>query len=81
MIPSVIFTEANIAYLLPGVRPYQGGGVSFGITLSEAQGFLNNYPYMIVSASLVMVLIMICFNLFGNGLRDALNPSLKGADN
>ncbi|MDY2913604.1 MAG: ABC transporter permease [Candidatus Enteromonas sp.] len=81
MIPSVIFTEANIAYLLPGVLQYQGGVVSFGITLSEAQGFLNNYPYMIVSASLVMVLIMICFNLFGNGLRDALNPSLKGADN
>ncbi|MDY5440710.1 MAG: ABC transporter permease [Candidatus Enteromonas sp.] len=81
MIPSVIFTEANIAYLLPGILQYQGGVVSFGITLSDAQAYLTNYPYMIVSASIVMVLIMICFNLFGNGLRDALNPSLKGADN
>ena len=81
MIPGVIFTEANVAYLLPGVLQYEGGIVSFGLTLSDAQSYLNHYPYLIVSASIVMVLIMIAFNLFGNGLRDALNPSLKGADN
>lgn len=80
MIPSVIFTEANVAYLLPGILQYQNGIVSFGITLSEAQKSLQDHPYLIVSASLVMVLIMIAFNLFGNGLRDAFNPSLKGAD-
>lgn len=80
MIPSVIFTEANVAYLLPGVLQYEGGIVSFGITLSEAQKSLQDHPYLIVSASIVMILIMIAFNLFGNGLRDAFNPSLKGAD-
>lgn len=80
MVPSVIFTEANVAYLLPGLLQYESGITSFGITLSDAQNDLTNYPYMIVSASLVMVLIMIAFNLFGNGLRDAFNPSLKGAD-
>ncbi len=80
MVPSVIFTEANVAYLLPGLLQYESGITSFGITLSNAQNELANYPYMIISASIVMVLIMIAFNLFGNGLRDAFNPSLKGAD-
>ena len=77
MIPSVIFTEANIAYLLPGTMQLSG---SFGVTLSNVQGDLSLYPYLIVSASIVMALIMISFNLFGNGLRDAFNPSLKGSD-
>ena len=77
MIPSVIFTEANIAYLLPGTMQLSG---SFGVTLSDVQADLTLYPYLIVSASIVMALIMISFNLFGNGLRDAFNPSLKGAD-
>ena len=80
MVPSVIFTEANVAYLLPGLLQYENGITSFGITLSDAQGQLTNYPYMIICASIVMILIMIAFNLFGNGLRDAFNPSLKGAD-
>ncbi len=79
MIPSVIFTEANISYLLPSALAFSGSQ-SFGITLSNVQGDLRNYPYLIVSASIVMALIMICFNLFGNGLRDAFNPALKGAD-
>ena len=77
MIPSVIFTEANIAYLLPGTMQLSG---SFGVTLSNAQADLRQYPFLIVSASIVMILIMISFNLFGNGLRDAFNPSLKGSD-
>ena len=79
MIPSVIFSEANVAYLMPTLLSF-GGAQSFGITLSNVQGDLTLYPYLIVSASIVMALIMICFNLFGNGLRDAFNPALKGAD-
>jgi len=80
MIPGVIFTEANLAYLLPGVYN-SSGTMSFGITLSNVQNDLAQYPYLIVSASIVMALIMISFNLFGNGLRDAFNPSLKGEEN
>lgn len=77
MIPSVIFAEASISYILPGVISF-GSMTSFGVTLSQAQKFINTQPYMIVSASIVMAIIMICFNLFGNGLRDAFNPSMKG---
>ena len=77
MIPSVIFTEANISYLLPGALALKG---SFGVTIESVQGDISRAPYLIVSASLIMALLMICFNLFGNGLRDAFNPSLKGGE-
>lgn len=79
MIPSVIFQEASIAYLLPGTLAFSGSQ-SFGVTLSTAQKDISQYPYMIICASVVMALIMICFNLFGNGLRDAFNPTTKGGN-
>ena len=79
MIPGVIFTEANISYLLPNLITF-GNTQSFGITMSNVQGDIQYYPFLIVSASIIMALIMISFNLFGNGLRDAFNPSLKGSD-
>lgn len=78
MIPGVIFTEANISYLLPNLLNFSNP--TFGISLSNVQADIKSYPYLIVSASIVMALIMISFNLFGNGLRDAFNPSLKGSD-
>lgn len=80
MIPGVIFSEASISYLLPSTLALSANK-SFGVTLSQAQSNINQYPYMIVSASIVMVFLMISFNLFGNGMRDAFNPSLKGSDN
>jgi len=79
IIPSVIFSEATISYLLPGTLQFSGSQ-SFGVTLETAQGEIAQHPYMIISASIIMVLLMISFNLFGNGLRDAFNPSLKGSN-
>jgi oligopeptide transport system permease protein len=73
-VPSVIFSEATISYLGLGLT----GLGSFGVALSYAQGFIATYPYMIICGSLIMCVMMISFNLFGNGLRDAFNPSLKG---
>lgn len=75
MIPSVIFSEATLAYLNLGLQ----GVTSFGVMLSDNQRFLASYSYLIVIPSVVMALLMISFNLFGNGLRDAINPTLKGA--
>lgn len=77
MIPSVIFTEANISYLLPGTLAISN---TFGVALESVQSDIHTAPYLIISASLIMALLMISFNLFGNGLRDAFNPSLKGSD-
>ncbi len=76
MIPGIIFSEATISYLGLGL---QGLG-SLGVALSEVQAYISTSPYLIVSGSLVIALLMISFNLFGNGLRDAFNPSLKGVE-
>lgn len=75
MIPGVIFSEAQLAYLNLGLQ----GMASFGVMLSDNQKFISSYSYLIVWPSVVMALLMISFNLFGNGLRDAINPTLKGA--
>ncbi len=76
MIPSVIFSEASISYLGIGLK----GLSSLGVILSDNQVYINTYSYLLVFPSVVLALMMVCFNLFGNGLRDALNPSLKGSD-
>lgn len=75
MIPSVIFSEASLAYLNLGLQ----GMSSFGVMLSNNQQYISTFSYLIVVPSVVMALLMISFNLFGNGLRDAINPTLKGA--
>lgn len=76
MIPSVIFSEATLSYLGLGFNNLH----SLGVILSDNQAYLSTYPVLIIFPSIIMALIMISFNLFGNGLRDAFNPSLKGSD-
>lgn len=76
MIPGVIFDEATISFLGLGLK----GWKSFGVALSNAQSQMSIAPYMIITSSLIVCILMISFNLFGNGLRDAFNPSLKGVD-
>ena len=75
-IPSVIFSEATLSYLKLGLQ----GSNSFGNILSTNQKYLSTAPMLIVFPAIIISIIMISFNLFGNGLRDALNPSLKGSD-
>jgi len=74
MIPSVIFSEATLAYLGLGFQDRS----SLGVILSANQGQLFNHPYQLIFPAVIISLLMISFNLFGNGLRDAINPSLKG---
>jgi oligopeptide transport system permease protein len=76
MIPSVIFSEASLAYLNLGLQ----GVESFGVLLSTNQKYLESQPALIIFPAIIISLLMISFNLFGNGLRDALNPSLKGSE-
>lgn len=76
MIPSTIFSEATISYLGLGLKNLD----SLGVILSETQSNLSIYPYQLVIPAVIISLLMICFNLFGNGLRDAFNPSLKGTE-
>ena len=76
MIPSVIFSEATISYLGLGLKNLS----SLGVILSRNQSQLLSNPYLLLFPSVIIALTMISFNLFGNGLRDAVNPSLKGEE-
>ncbi len=78
MVPDVIFTESTLSYL--GVLNLDSSTLtSVGTMLSNGQTALSTYPHAIFFPALFISLMMISFNLFGNGLRDALNPSLRGA--
>ena len=74
MVPSIIFSEATISYLGLGFKNL----ASLGVILSDNQVELTNHPYLLIFPAIIIALLMISFNLFGNGLRDAVNPSLKG---
>ena len=76
MITSVIFSEASLAYLNLGLQ----GVHSFGVMISNNQTYITESPNLVVFPAVIISLLMISFNLFGNGLRDALNPSLKGSE-
>ena len=79
VIPSVIFSESSLTYL--GIVNLESSTItSVGTMLAHGKEFLHTYPHIILFPALFISLLMITFNLFGNGLRDAFNPSLRGAD-
>lgn len=79
VIPGVIFTESSLSYL--GIINLQTSSLtSVGTLLSQGQGYLSTHPHMILFPALFISLLEISFNLFGNGLRDAFNPSLRGVE-
>ena len=79
VIPGVIFSESSLTYL--GIVNLDSSTMtSVGTMLANGRSFLSSYPHIILFPALFISLLMISFNLFGNGLRDAFNPSLRGAD-
>ena len=79
VIPGVISSESSLSYL--GIINLSTGSLtSVGTLLSSAQAYLTSYPHMMFYPALFICLLMLSFNLFGNGLRDAFNPSLRGAE-
>ncbi len=73
-IPSAIFTEAFLSYLGIGVASPMA---SLGSLTSEALNGITSYPYRVISPAILISLIILSFNLFGDGLRDALDPKMK----
>ena len=79
VIPGMIFSESSLSYL--GIINLNTGDLtSVGTLLANAEPYLHTYPYLMFSPALFISLLMLSFNLFGNGLRDAFNPSLRGAE-
>ena len=73
-IPSSNFTESFLSFLGLGVAvPLP----SLGSLASEAINGINTYPYLLFIPSILISLIILSFNLLGDGLRDAFDPKLK----
>ena len=79
VIPGTIMSESMLSFL-GIVKLGTADATSLGTLLSDAQGIWTNYPHLMLYPALVISLLMICFNLFGNGLRDAFNPALRGVE-
>src|SRR3989339_232328 len=76
-IPAFVFTEASYAYL--GIINYSNA-VSVGMLIQQGQAVMQVHPHLLIYPALYIAILMIAFNLFGNGLRDAFNPSLRGVE-
>ncbi|HHU73310.1 MAG TPA: ABC transporter permease [Clostridiales bacterium] len=73
-IPSAIFTEAFLSFLGLGVSAPMA---SLGSLASDALDGIQSYPYRLLFPAIAISIIILAFNLFGDGLRDALDPKLK----
>ena len=73
-IPSAIFTESYLSFLGLGVNAPMP---SLGSLASQALNGLTSYPYRLVIPAIVISLIVLSLNLFGDGLRDAFDPKLN----
>lgn len=73
-IPSAIFLESFLSYLGVGISAPM---TSLGSMAAEATQGMYTYPYRLLFPAFVLSVMILSFNLFGDGLRDALDPRLK----
>ena len=74
-IPNAIFIESFLSFLGLGVNAPMP---SLGSLASDALNGISSYPYRMVIPAVVISLIVLSLNLFGDGLRDAFDPKLNG---
>ncbi|MEE0211988.1 MAG: ABC transporter permease [Negativibacillus sp.] len=75
-IPGAIFTESFLAYLGLGIKAPES---SIGVLLSHGQKVMQQYPNQVLYPALMISVLMISFNMLSNGLRDAFDPTQRGA--
>ena len=74
LLGSVIVLESTLSFLGLGVRPPD---TSLGRLVADAKGNIDNDPLRVLTPGLVIVLIVLCVNFLGDGLRDALDPRAR----
>jgi ABC-type dipeptide/oligopeptide/nickel transport system permease subunit len=87
LIPATIFAESTISYLGFGIGHgssfsilgFEFSGVSVGVLLADGRPELLTRPHLTAFPAIVISILMITFNMFGNALRDAFNPQLRGS--
>ena len=73
-IPGYIFSESFLSYVGLGIK---SPDTSWGMLASSAQANMFFYPYQLFFPALMIALTMLSFTLFGDGLRDALDPKMR----
>ncbi len=79
-IPSMIYSETSLSYL--GIINLEAGKItSVGTLIAGGKdAIVQGSAYVALFPCAFLILLMLSFNLFGNGLRDAFNPSLRGTE-
>ena len=79
VIPGVINSETSMTYLgIVNISDF--AGTSIGTLMSQGNAAVTSAPHAMLWPSIFISLLMISFSLFGNGLRDAFNPSTRGVE-
>ncbi len=79
VIPGVIGSETSLTYL--GIIDLSSfAGTTIGTLMEQGQNSIMAAPHAMLFPSIFFALLMISFNLFGNGLRDAFNPATRGTE-
>ncbi|WP_201765741.1 ABC transporter permease [Treponema primitia] len=73
-IPNAIMSEASLSFLGLGIQPPIA---SWGAMISAAQPYIGYRPWYSIFPGIAIILTVIAFNIFGDGLRDALDPKLR----
>jgi peptide/nickel transport system permease protein len=73
-VASAILTESALSYLGFGVQPPDA---SWGNILADGRNFLFDAPWLFAIPGGAILVVVLAFNLVGEGLRDALNPRLR----
>jgi peptide/nickel transport system permease protein len=73
-IASAMLTEAGLSFLGFGVPPPHA---TWGNILSDGKAFIFDAPWLTFAPGIVILIVVLAFNLFGEGLRDILNPKLR----
>jgi oligopeptide transport system permease protein len=81
-IPGMIIAEATLGYLGLGLRPASDPRsffiTSWGVLMLEGNTSINAQPWILLAPSLCVGLIVLAFTFLGDGLRDALDPRMRG---
>lgn len=65
---------SSLSFIGLGVQPPTP---EWGAMLSAGKGYISSYPHMILFPGLIIAVVVLCINLFGDGLRDAMDPKMK----
>lgn len=73
-IPNAIFTEAFLSFIGLGLQPPIA---SLGTLVNDGFKMMKIYPHLLMYSSIIISMIMVSFNLLGDGLRDSLDPKMR----